>query len=192
MPLQFAGIDTDMLPPSLLGKPYRYRKFEAPAPGKSGHAGPSAIDVAKAAWDQVVHRASLPACNAYFKSLPRHTTLKEVIDERPITLWLLVPIEGYTYDSPEVPLANTAGRDMALIPRLLEPAKGAGKQLELVCTLIHELAHVAGASTNNRIEDPHARDAEDALKKCSYMNQYNEGALGWQIRTSNAGLVRIV
>ena len=181
MALLFAGITTEGSRPNVGRRTYTYTRFNGDEPGTSDN-----LDRCKDAWKHVQKRAGMPTCSAYFHGLTRHRTLRQVLDEGPITLWLLHPVEGYT--EKDVPLANSAGRDIGIKPVLLEP----GNQAELACTLIHELAHVAGASTNKAKEDPHSLDAEKALKKCACGKKYNEDNLGYHILTQNAGKFRIV
>jgi hypothetical protein len=151
MALLFAGITTDTLPPNINKRTYLYRRFEKTEAGTATTATTDAMKRINDAWKQVQTRASMRSCNEYFQALSRGVSLRQVLDELPITLWVLRPREGYTLE--DVPLANSAGRDIGIKPSLLE----AGSALELVCTFIHELAHVAGASTNNDAADPSRR-----------------------------------
>jgi hypothetical protein len=123
------------------------------------------------AWRFVTQRAAAQrSCNAYFKSLARGKTLKDVLDEGDITLHLLEPKEGYT--SEILPDANTAGRDIGIYAGLLfNPDPN-----ELACTLVHELAHVAGATSDSEAKD--ALAAERSLKSCLCTKYFRDTSLG--------------
>ncbi len=73
-----------------------------------------------------------------------------------------------------MPDADTAGRDIGIDPTLLFDAD----QTALVCTLIHELAHVGGASTDPGAPADQAHAAEKALMSCSCKQQYRKEVLG--------------
>jgi hypothetical protein len=123
-----------------------------------------------AAWRFITRRAAAhKSCNDYFKTLLRKKTLTEVLKEGDITLHYLTPKEGHTFD--ELPSGHSAGRDIAIDPSLLLEDDS-----ELACTLIHELAHVAGATTNKR--DKNAGAAESALDFCLCHDKYNPGIKG--------------
>jgi hypothetical protein len=130
------------------------------------------------AWRFVTGTAAkYPSCNKYFKSLSRHKSLQEVLDEGDITIHRLVPKnkdrfgKGAMYTQADLPAADTAGRHIGLNETSFLDPEG------LRCTLIHELAHVAGASTNAAPEDPRSLEAELALKycKCGEPNPENRG-----------------
>jgi hypothetical protein len=186
MALLFAGISSDILPPNINKRTYVYGRFEKTESGQPTSASADAMKKVNEAWKHVENRAATGTCNQYFQGLARKLSLRQVLDEGPITLWLLRPRDGYTLE--DMPLANSAGRDIGIKPSLLEP----GNSLELVCTLIHELAHVGGASTNNDPADPHSLDAEKALKKCACASKYNKENLGYHIRTQNASKFQVV
>jgi hypothetical protein len=157
-----------------------YSRFEKTEAGQPTTASADAMKRVNEAWKQVQVRAGTGSCNAYFQGLSRKLTLRQVLDQGPITVWLLKPREDYTLK--DAPVGNSAGRDIGINPSLLEPDNA----LELVCTFIHELAHVGGAPTNADPADPHSLDAEKALNNCSCHKRYNEGNLGYHIRTQNA------
>jgi hypothetical protein len=186
MALLFAGISSDTLPPNINKRTYVYGRFEKTESGQPTSASAEAMKSVNDAWKHVGTRAAIGTCNEYFQGLSRGLSLRQVLDQGPITVWLLRPREGYTVA--DMPIANSAGRDIGINPSLLE----SGDRLELVCTLIHELAHVAGASTNNDKDDPHSLDAEKALKKCNCGNKYNKENLGYHIRTHNASKYQVV
>jgi hypothetical protein len=179
--LQLAGIDSDILPPKVWGKTYKHTPFD-----KNEKDISRKRDFINKAWKIVQARAAMGTCNSYFFSLGKKTLL-DVLNAGPVTLWILQPVDGHDAKK-DVPLANIVGRDIGIQPSLLE----SGDQSELACTLIHELAHVAGASTNNDKYDPHALDAEKALKHCACGKKYNEKNLGYHILTRNPSKFRIV
>ncbi len=164
--------------PNILKRKYRYSSFGPDfvmRVSKDGKHEDKKIDVkslVEAAWRFVTDKAAkYPSCNKYFKSLPRNKTLKEVLDEGDITIHCLVPKENYTLA--DVPFGNTAGRDIGINPVLFLEAPE-----QLASTLIHELAHVAGASTNADPDDPKSGAAELALKYCLCSKQYDPDILG--------------
>lgn len=122
------------------------------------------------AWALVQHRTHVAACQAYFKTLWRGKSLSDVMTEGDVTLHCLVPKGNHTFD--ELPLANSAGRDIGLNPNLLLMPGSA----HLACTLIHELAHVAGATTSRY--DANAGAAEESLLHCQCKTLYNPANLG--------------
>jgi len=124
------------------------------------------------AWRFVTgHAAHHKACNEYFRSLKPvgGRTLKEILAEGDITVHCLEPKEGHTRE--DLPDADTAGRDIAIDPSLLFE-----KSIELSAVLIHELAHVAGATTDRGA--PHADAAEQALNHCLCRAQFHPGVKG--------------
>ncbi|NOT46453.1 MAG: hypothetical protein HOP17_01700 [Acidobacteria bacterium] len=111
-------------------------------------------------------------CNEYFATLFQKKTLSTILGEGDLVIHCLEPKQGYSYS--DLPDANNAGRDIGLDPQLFfdnDPAV-------LVCTLIHELAHVAGASTDAGAAQPQAHAAELALMSCSCKKQYRKEVLG--------------
>ena len=169
--------------PNVNKRKYRYADFGigklqfTPAPkngdGGTRDAGTQArqVDVAamiQAAWRRIVTQAARKECNDYFLTLARKKSLKDVLAEGDIVVHCLVPKEGYGWD--DLPAANTAGRDIGINPALLtDPDDIDG----LACTLIHELAHVAGATTNSAREDQESLDAEQALNFCGCKKHYD-------------------
>ena len=49
---------------------------------------------------------------------------------------------------------------------------------EFGCTFIHELAHIAGATTDKSKENPHRLDAERSLNFCLCHKKYNKENFG--------------
>ncbi len=165
--------------PNVNKRKYRYADFGAgkvrfaPKDGDGGTPGigsqPREIDVAamvQAAWRRIIAQAARKECNNYFLTLARKKSLGDVLAEGDIVIHCLVPKEGFDWD--DLPAANTAGRDIGINPALL------GDDIDgLACTLIHELAHVAGATTNSASEDEQSRDAEQALNFCGCKKHYD-------------------
>jgi len=176
MGLLINGISGKYSIPTVLSKAYKYAAFEPTLKlkvnAKEGSEDKSIAVQTKidAAWRFITKRAAVyKPCNDYFKTLVRKKTLKEVLDEGDITLHCLTPKEGHSFD--DLPAANSAGRDIGIHPSLFLE-----KDDVLACTLIHELAHVAGATTNTR--DKNAGTAESALKCCLCKAEYNPDNLG--------------
>jgi hypothetical protein len=176
--LKINGIDGKFSVPNIISRAYAHRPFAdqtmtfSITSNETKKTETKQVDVKAVigkAWGFVSGRAATYGpCNEYFKTLARKKTLQEVLNEGDITLHCLTPKEGHKSD--EMPYANTAGRDIGIDPALLvEPDK-------LGCTLIHELAHVAGATTNTR--DSNALAAELALKSCLCPSQFNKDELG--------------
>lgn len=124
------------------------------------------------AWNGVVAKSKQKPCNDYFKTLFRAKSLAEILDEGDIIFHCLEPKSGYS-DS-VLPEANTAGRDIGINPVLFFDS---GPNV-LVCALIHELAHVGGASTDRGAVLDKAHAAEKALMSCSCTRQYRKDVLG--------------
>ena len=131
-------------------------------------------------WTAVEQKARMGTCNDYFKTLNSGKSLAEILSDGDITIHLLEPKAGSTYA--DLPYANTAGRDIGIDPNLLFDAQ----QSNLVCTLIHELAHVGGATTNVGAAFAQAHAAEAALPKCGCSAQYQRTTIG-SIRSLGGG-----
>lgn len=194
MALRINGAGKKYIVPNVLSRTYKYTAFDGPtltftvkmANGKVEDKVVNVKTKIEEAWRFVTDRAAVhKPCNDYFKTLARKKTLREVLAEGDIIVHCLVPKEGHTFE--ELPNANTAGRDIGIDPGLLleEPIK-------LACTLIHELAHVAGATTNPA--DSNAIAAEKALQSCLCAGQFRPEALGLiqQIELRRYGGSRIV
>jgi hypothetical protein len=164
--------------PNVNKRAYKYRPFPptlkfrvTTAPGQSTDITVEVKKKIDAAWRIVTSVAkNNNACNAYFKRLARGKTLQQVLEEGDIVLHCLEPKDGYT--DADLPDANAAGRDIGIDPSLL--AEKESKKLAGV--LIHELAHVAGATTNAL--DENAIAAETALRHCGFEEYFNDKAVG--------------
>ncbi len=164
--------------PNVLSRVYKFAAFEEEVlrlrvtdlNGKEAEKRINVRNEVGQAWSFVTQRAARHRpCNDYFKTLLRKKTLQQILDEGDIVLHCLLPKEGHTFE--ELPDADTAGRDIAVNPlRFLDMPIALGP------ILIHELAHVAGATTNPRDKDAIA--AERALKYCLCAAQFRPDALG--------------
>ena len=177
MRLLINGITGKYTIPNVNKIKYRYEAFD-PKLNLRVDGEPVTIVVQKkvdAAWSFVTKRAAVhKPCNEYFKTLSKKTpkTLQQVLDEGDITLHMLAPKKekGYTYL--DVPAANSAGRDIGIHPEgLLQE-----DERVLGCTLIHELAHVAGATGNSAAPDAGA--AESSLLRCLCTKYYDPRNIG--------------
>jgi hypothetical protein len=174
MAMKINGIDGKFIVPNVNNPNYRFTQFEA-----TMRANVNGIEktvnvrnVVENAWNGVVKRSQQTACNECFKTLPQKKTLAEILAGADLVIHCLEPKEGKNYDS--LPYANTAGRDIGLDPT---PLFGTDPEL-ITCTLIHELAHVGGASTNPRDPQEQAHAAEKTLLSCSCKQHYNKSVLG--------------
>jgi hypothetical protein len=114
-------------------------------------------------------------CNKYFKSLPKGKTLRQILQEDHITIHCLVPKDGYTFADVVAANTDTGGPHIGIHPDLIiftsesgfpgRNLKGYDSVFELASTLVHELAHVAGATTNAS-DEKHGLDAENSLPPC--------------------------
>lgn len=163
------------LVPNIGKRKYRFGGFEGDTlSAKYGNGKVQTVDVAvqmNHAWNFAVQRANIQdgECNKYFKSL-RGKTLKQVLDDGDIVIHSLVPKEGFEFD--DMPAAESAGRDIGINPLDFFTSAHA-----LACTLIHELAHVAGATTDK--DAPNALEAEEALNHCKCSSQFSRENLGF-------------
>jgi len=109
-------------------------------------------------------------CNAYFRSLLLGKTLRQIMDNETVYLHRIEPKRGFTED--DLPRGVTVGMRIGLPFYVL-----ADRNLGVVtASLIHELAHIAGAPTYLR--DPTSHLAEEALKHCLFQSQFDPNAVG--------------
>ena len=181
MVMKINGISGSFSVPRVV-KNYVFTKFDAKM--SANVAGTSkTVDIKSAlesAWQGAVQRSRQKPCSDYFKTLFRQKTLAEVMNEGDIVFHCLEPKTGFDYSI--LPDANTAGRDIGIDPTLFFGSDPAA----LVCTIIHELAHVAGASTDAGAAVEKAHAAEKALLSCSCKKQYRKDVLG-SIRDLRSG-----
>ena len=119
------------------------------------------------AWLWITRKAATHGpCNRYFRKLAGRKSLAQIL-KQPIVLHALLPKKGKT-DS-DLPRGasgvNSVGINLLLIAEQNRAA--------LCATLIHELAHVAGASKSLT-----SLEAETALKHCLLAQQFDSKALG--------------
>jgi hypothetical protein len=193
MALLINGISGKYILPNILSRKYKYAAFTGPVlqyqqtlpNGKTQVKSLNIKNTLNQAWLFVTKRAAVhKPCNDYFRTLSRKKSLKDIITEGNIIIHCLIPKGNYTFT--DLPDANTAGRDIGLDPYLII-AGGMG----LASTLIHELAHVAGASTNPVPNNPKSIAAETALLHCLCRKQFRKNALG-SIQVLRPGDSRVV
>lgn len=174
MGMKINGIDGTYPVPRVL-RNYVYTKFDQTMTATMVAGGEKTVNVQSllnAAWTGVVRRSGNKICNDYFATLPQKKTLATILADGDIVLHCLEPKQGFTLA--DLPYANTAGRDIGLDPQLLfDPDPNV-----LICTLVHELAHVGGASTNTAAAYEQAHAAEKALTCCGCRKQYDKDIVG--------------
>lgn len=183
MGMKINGIDGTFPVPRLL-KNYVYTKFDRKLTATMTSGITKTVDIKsalEAAWKGVVQRSGQKTCNEYFATLFQKKTLDTILNEGDLIIHCLEPKQGYSYS--DLPDANNAGRDIGLDPQLFfdpDPAV-------LICTLIHELAHVGGASTDAGASRSQAHAAELALLSCSCKKQYRKDVVGTIHKARTAG-----
>ena len=121
------------------------------------------------AWRFISRKAAAhQACNQYFRKLARRKSLAQILKE-PIVLYALQPKPGKT-DS-DLPRGASGPGGKVIGINLLQIANQ--NRASLCATLIHELAHVAGASIDSK-----SIEAETALKHCLLSQHFDPKALG--------------
>jgi hypothetical protein len=187
------GISGKYILPNVLSRKYKYAAFSGSVlqyqqtlqNGKTQVKSVNIKNTLDQAWSFVTKQAAAhKPCNDYFRTLWRKKSLKDVINEGDIIIHCLIPKGNYSLA--DLPEANTAGRDMGFNPYLLIEG-GMG----LASTLIHELAHVAGASTNPDPDNPKSIAAETALLHCLCRKQFRKDAIG-SIQLFSPGDSRVV
>lgn len=124
------------------------------------------------AWKYIEnHCAKSKDCNNYFAKLRKKKTLADILGTVEFTVHRLIPKEGHKEE--ELPYANSAGSDFALSAYALLDAKSTQA---LAATILHEIAHFAGATTNTR--EANALEAENSLIPCGLRQYYNSEAKG--------------
>jgi hypothetical protein len=156
------------------------------------HRVPStrSVDVKKAidkAWLEVVSKSSMKSCNAYFSTLARKKTLKEILLEKDIVIYKIV--RSSLGVGLKIPDGVAVGDCIGIDPELLF---GDHPQA-LACTLIHELAHLAGALRDKvSYDDPKAPyAAEESLNHCGCVDCFKKDILGQHIRAGAAARQRL-
>jgi hypothetical protein len=174
MAMKINGIPGALVVPNINKRKYRYAKFDATlkATVNTVLRTVNVQSALESAWAAVVQRSKTKSCNECFKKLVRKKSLAEILAEGDVVLHLLEPKEGST--DADLPDANAAGRDIGLHPWLFFDSDA----LALPCTLIHELAHVGGASTDPGAAPDVAHAAERTLLSCGCNSKYRAGVLG--------------
>src|SRR5262245_44107265 len=100
-------------------------------------------------------------------------TLADILKNVTFTVHRLFPKGEYTEEN--LPEANSAGLDFALsVYTIVEKTTAEA----LAATILHEIAHFAGATTNARDDDPKGLDAENSLLPCGLGKYHNNQARG--------------
>jgi hypothetical protein len=186
MVMKINGVDSNIMPPSVYGRPYVFKGFDDLTMTTEqrwvkrkktefivGHLNEDVKKAVQKVWLGVVNRSTKGPCNEYFKSLPYKKSLTQILSEGDFMIYRLVPKEGY--DRKVLPHACVVGRDIGLDPDMLF----VNDPQEVICTLIHEIAHIGGALTDRESYDPELPlAAEKALKECNCLKYYQEGMLG--------------
>lgn len=181
MPLQINFGQKGISTPRVRSQIYRYTQFDRHFSIGQGDAGVVTIDVEKlllSAWKHIETKCvAIDGCNAYFKKLPKSQTLADLL-KSPFTAHWLVPKtdrrSGAVHTEDELPDANSAGLDFAVSASALLDAT---RNIEvLAATILHELAHADGASTDPTAKG--AMEAEGALRACGLGKFYRDNAGG--------------
>lgn len=138
------------------------------------------IDVKKTIGDALdfidSNCAANKKCNEYFTRLQKGggISLRKILEEKTLYIYRLVAQagvseeelpEGFTFSLPQDKDARIGLRENVL-----------ARLDDVKTTLLHELAHVAGAP--GRAEDPKSNAAETALKHCGMKEYFDPEALG--------------
>jgi hypothetical protein len=180
-----AGIDeADPVFTKLHNKPYKAANFPKTYSYKNegGDGGVTTVnleDKLRRAFRFVAGKSALHVpCNNYFKGLPGHKTLADLLTENRILIGALVPKDGDINDGSnyaKLPAGNTAGRQ--IIINLMHVV--AFEVAFIAATLVHELAHVGGATTDNSPLNPRSQDAEKAVNECLLPQQFDPTVFGY-------------
>ena len=174
MAMKINGIDGTFPVPNILRRAYLYAKFDATLKATVG-AILKTVTVKTAlesAWTGVVQRSNTKPCNECFRQLFRKKTLTEILLPKGISC-CISSSRSRDIPTPICPRGTPRGATSASIPgcfsiRTLWPS---------TCTLIHELAHVGGASTDAGAAPDIAHAAEKTLLSCGCSAQYRSGVL---------------
>lgn len=184
MPLTYNQGQRGMVIPNVLSRIYRYSTWQGnivfKATQKSGGTVTVSINPTKriaAAWSHIEKTcARSKTCNRYFSSLRKGQTLAYIQKNVSFTVHQLVPKAGANIMS--LPNANSAGKDFALsLWAFVDNTATRENTTEaLAATILHELAHYAGATTNPGATN--ALEAENALLHCGLKRFFNRNAKG--------------
>ena len=184
MPLKYNQGQRGMVVPNVLSRTYRYSSWQGNIVLKVTPKGRGAVTISinptrriAAAWRHIEKRcAAGKNCNRYFSSLHKGQTLSDILKNVTFTVHQLVPKPGV--DIMKLPNANSAGNDFALSlwSFLADDATKENTTEALAATILHELAHYAGATTNPGAKN--ALEAENALLHCGLKRFFNPKAKG--------------
>lgn len=184
------GVTYDMAP---------FPKTLTPSPLVGGYTDAASVDVlarfnGAAAYVSGKCAASAP-CNTYFSTLGKNLTLSDLLGWNIVFfLWQPksrvgpVPPKGATMDVIQAQMIS-ANHD-TLFAQIVVAEFSLVSDIKLAATLVHELAHVAGAPGSNADLNAKAQAdggaalyksliaAETALKHCLLPRQFDPGALG--------------
>lgn len=184
MPLQYNQGQRGMVIPNVLSRVYRYSAWAGNIVFKVNVKGGGIVTVSinptrriAAAWSHIEKTcARSKRCNSYFASLRKGQSLSYILKNVTLTVHQLVPKSRANIMS--LPEANSAGSDFALslFAFLTTDYSKQNTNEALAATILHELAHYAGATTNKRATN--ALEAENALLHCGLKRFYNPNAKG--------------
>lgn len=175
-------------PSKILLEPHRYKAVDLQKTYTftEGDGGVKTVDtqaLLMKAWAYVRDKcAQHKACNTYFATLPGKLGLDAVLQGGSIVFCaldppspnVLRPMAQKTHA--QLPYAVTNGRQISFNP--LTIMAGQSDFAFLCGTMVHELAHVAGA-TGDPTDAVHGGDAEQALRHCLLTNQFDATVLGY-------------
>jgi hypothetical protein len=175
MPIKINFGQKNVSYPRVLSKIYEYSSLdEVYTIGLSGNVQKTfnTRKMIEDAWTYLGNNcAKNGGCNAYFAKLSKKMQLADILATVDFTAHRLSPKSGHTEE--DLPYANSAGRDFALS---LYAFIDAASIEALAATILHEIAHFAGATTDARSAD--ALQAESALIPCGLKRFFNRDATG--------------
>ncbi|MFT3734998.1 MAG: hypothetical protein QM776_08240 [Rhodocyclaceae bacterium] len=162
--------------PRVLSKVYKYARFDAVYSLRVGDSDIISINPEKQltdAWKHIAENcAKSEKCNDYFKKLHRTRSLSDIMEKDELVFHLLTPIGKYTEN--DLPMGNGAGKDIGI--SLFALIDGRDDVKKMAATVLHEIAHYAGASTDP--EGAQALQAENSLVPCGLKPYFNKDAKG--------------
>jgi hypothetical protein len=177
MPLRYNFGQAGITIPNVLSKRYRYTRLEEIYQIEMSSKSKTSVNTKKMidnAWKYIEDNcAKIETCNAYFAKFRKGVTLADILKDVTFTVHRLIPKDKYTEE--DLPEANSAGSDFALsMYTFIEKTSAEA----LAATILHEIAHFAGATTNARDDDPRGLEAEDSLIHCGLGKYHNIKARG--------------
>ncbi len=175
MPLAYNFGQRGIIIPNVLSRKYKYTKLDEIYELTMDDGSKVTINIRKrigGAWKYLEDQcAKNNDCNKYFVQLRKKKTLADILKNITFTVHRLAPKEGRKEE--ELPAGNSAGTDFALsLFGLLD----ADTTEALAATILHEIAHYAGATTNPG--DENALEAENALTHCGLKRFFSKEAKG--------------